>query len=76
MRVLVVEDEPKMANVIAKGLREQSYAVDVAPDGDAGSLPDVNQRLRRDCARRVACRNAMDLKFVVKSVHAGMQLRS
>jgi two-component system copper resistance phosphate regulon response regulator CusR len=25
-----------MANVIAKGLREQSYAVDVAQDGDAG----------------------------------------
>lgn len=25
-----------MANVIAKGLREQSYAVDVAADGDAG----------------------------------------
>ncbi|HEV8428258.1 MAG TPA: response regulator transcription factor [Pyrinomonadaceae bacterium] len=36
MRILVVEDEPRMANVIAKGLREQSYAVDVAPDGDAG----------------------------------------
>ena len=36
MRVLVVEDEPRMANVIAKGLREQSYAVDVAQDGEAG----------------------------------------
>ncbi len=36
MRILVVEDETRMANVIAKGLREQSYAVDVAPDGDAG----------------------------------------
>jgi DNA-binding response OmpR family regulator len=36
MRILLVEDEPRMANVIAKGLREQSYAVDVAPDGDAG----------------------------------------
>jgi DNA-binding response OmpR family regulator len=35
MRVLLVEDEPRMANVIAKGLREQSYAVDVAPNGDA-----------------------------------------
>src|SRR5215471_7656970 len=35
MRILVVEDEPRMANVLAKGLREQSYAVDVAPDGDA-----------------------------------------
>jgi two-component system copper resistance phosphate regulon response regulator CusR len=36
MRILVVEDEPRMANVIAKGLREQSYAVDIAPDGDGG----------------------------------------
>src|SRR6185295_6329523 len=36
MRILLVEDEPRMANVIAKGLREQSYAVDVGQDGDAG----------------------------------------
>ena len=36
MRILVVEDEPRMANVIAKGLREQSYAVDVVHDGNAG----------------------------------------
>ena len=36
MRILVVEDEPRMANVIARGLREQSYAVDVATNGEAG----------------------------------------
>ncbi len=36
MRVLLIEDEPRMANVIAKGLREQSYAVDIEPDGEAG----------------------------------------
>src|SRR5215510_3982121 len=35
MRILLVEDEPRMANVIAKGLREHSYAVDVVSDGDA-----------------------------------------
>jgi two-component system, OmpR family, copper resistance phosphate regulon response regulator CusR len=35
MRVLLVEDEPAAALVLAKGLREQSYAVDVAADGDA-----------------------------------------
>jgi two-component system copper resistance phosphate regulon response regulator CusR len=34
MRLLLVEDEPRVARFIAKGLREQSYAVDVAPDGD------------------------------------------
>ena len=35
MRILLVEDEPRMANVIAKGLRENSYAVDVVGDSDA-----------------------------------------
>jgi DNA-binding response OmpR family regulator len=35
MRVLLVEDEPNAAHFIAKGLREQAYAVDVAADGGA-----------------------------------------
>jgi len=35
MRILLVEDEPRMANVIAKGLRENAYAVDIAEDGNA-----------------------------------------
>ena len=34
MRVLLVEDEPHAAHVLAKGLREQAYAVDVAADGE------------------------------------------
>src|SRR4030095_10099004 len=34
MRVLLVEDEPQAAQVLAKGLREQAYAVDVAADGE------------------------------------------
>src|SRR5437016_887628 len=34
MRVLLVEDEPQAATVLAKGLREQTYAVDIAADGD------------------------------------------
>jgi two-component system copper resistance phosphate regulon response regulator CusR len=33
MRILLVEDEPRVAHFIAKGLREQSYAVDIAADG-------------------------------------------
>jgi len=36
MRILVVEDDPRLAGTLAKGLREQSYAVDIAPDGDRG----------------------------------------
>ncbi|HWF85566.1 MAG TPA: response regulator transcription factor [Vicinamibacterales bacterium] len=35
MRVLLVEDEPNAALVLAKGLREQAYAVDLAADGEA-----------------------------------------
>jgi two-component system copper resistance phosphate regulon response regulator CusR len=33
MRILVVEDEPVAAAVLAKGLREHAYAVDVASNG-------------------------------------------
>src|SRR5438874_1379535 len=34
MRVLVVEDEPKMATLVARGLREEGHAADVASDGE------------------------------------------
>lgn len=34
MRVLVVEDEPKIAAFIKKGLEEELYVVDVASDGE------------------------------------------
>jgi two-component system copper resistance phosphate regulon response regulator CusR len=34
MRLLLVEDEPRVAHFIARGLREQSYAVDIAKDGE------------------------------------------
>jgi DNA-binding response OmpR family regulator len=33
MRILVVEDEPRAAQMLAKGLREETYAVDVVGDG-------------------------------------------
>lgn len=36
MRILVVEDEHKIANSIKKGLEQESWAVDVAYDGEAG----------------------------------------
>ena len=34
MRILLVEDEPDAARMLAKGLREEAYAVDVAGDGE------------------------------------------
>src|SRR5439155_1224133 len=36
MRVLVVEDEPKLLRNLAKALREEGYAVDTAQAGDDG----------------------------------------
>lgn len=36
MRILVVEDEKKVASFIKRGLEEEGYAVDVAPDGEEG----------------------------------------
>ncbi|HEU4892618.1 MAG TPA: hypothetical protein VFT47_13775 [Vicinamibacterales bacterium] len=34
MRLLLVEDEPRAAQMLAQGLREQAYAVDVARNGN------------------------------------------
>ncbi len=36
MRILVVEDEHKIARALKDGLEQESYAVDVAYDGEAG----------------------------------------
>lgn len=44
MRILIVEDEKKVAGFIKKGLEEETYAVDVAHDGEEGfHLADMNQ---------------------------------
>src|SRR5205814_5903690 len=37
MRILVVEDEPRLLRNLAKALREAGYAVDTADAGDDGS---------------------------------------
>jgi len=36
MRILVVEDEPRLLRNLAKALREEGYAVDAAGDGEDG----------------------------------------
>jgi len=38
MRILVVEDERKVASLIESGLRERGFTVDVCHDGDTASL--------------------------------------
>jgi two-component system copper resistance phosphate regulon response regulator CusR len=43
MRILIVEDEKRIADFIARGLKEEHYAVDVAYDGEEGLyLADIN----------------------------------
>jgi heavy metal response regulator len=44
MRILVIEDEKKVANFIKKGLEEEHYAVDNAYDGESGLyMVEVNE---------------------------------
>ncbi|UCD71027.1 MAG: response regulator transcription factor [Syntrophobacterales bacterium] len=44
MRILVVEDEKKVASFLKKGLEEEHYAVDIAFDGEEGLfLAQINE---------------------------------
>ena len=36
MKILIVEDDPKIASFVERGLKEQGYVIDVCNDGDAG----------------------------------------
>lgn len=42
MRILLVEDEHKIAQAIKQGLEQEAYAVDVAYDGEAGLNSALN----------------------------------
>ena len=43
MRILVVEDEKRIADFIARGLKEEQYVVDIAYDGEEGLfLAEIN----------------------------------
>jgi len=44
MRILVVQDEAQSADAVARGLRQQGMAVDVAVDGDDGYRKAVHTR--------------------------------
>lgn len=44
MRILLVEDEEKIASFVARGLKEARYVVDVAADGEKGLyMAEVNE---------------------------------
>ncbi|AWI10455.1 MULTISPECIES: response regulator transcription factor [Ereboglobus] len=42
MRILVVEDDAKIAQFVVKGLKQEGYAADHAPDGDTGLALAMN----------------------------------
>jgi DNA-binding response OmpR family regulator len=43
MRILVMEDEKRIADFISRGLKEENYAVDIAYDGEEGLyLAEIN----------------------------------
>jgi DNA-binding response OmpR family regulator len=41
MRILVVEDEEKLAEIIARGLKAEGYAVDIALAAQHLQLPET-----------------------------------
>jgi len=43
MRILIVEDEKSLADIIMKGLEEEGYAVDVAYNGEEGLFMAENE---------------------------------
>lgn len=43
MRLLIIEDDRKLAPLLARGLREEGFAVDVSGDGEDGAFRAVEQ---------------------------------
>ena len=63
MRVLVVEDAPKMADLLRRGLAEEGYAVDVAMTGTMGSgwrpsAPSTRSSSTSSCPTSTGSRSA------------------
>ena len=73
MRVLVVEDEIKMASLIRRGLRSEGLAADVAIKGEDALWMAGSTRLRRDRARRDAAghRRLRDLPAAARGRASG-----
>lgn len=53
MRLLVVEDEPRLLRSLAKALREEGYAVDTAGNGEDGLFKAENSDY--DCMCSTSC---------------------
>lgn len=72
MRILLVEDDSRIAKFVAKGLRERSYAVDVAINGD-GALdlevdPDGQTATRAGQRLRLTTKQYALLEYLALTV--------
>ena len=56
VRVLVVEDEKRLAAALRRGLEDEGFAVDVALDGHGGAVDGDGAAVRRDRPGRDAAR--------------------
>ena len=54
MRILLVEDEPQAAKMLAKGLREETYAVDLVNNGKSAVYQAAIAGLGLPIARWIA----------------------
>ena len=50
MRILVVEDEPKLARLLERGLAEEGHAVDVARTGEDSPGWPARSSTTRSCS--------------------------
>ena len=57
MRILVIEDEPRMSALLLKGLSEHGHDVTAALNGAEGLKCTLDERVRRDPARSRAARS-------------------
>ena len=57
MRILVVEDEPKLGRLLVRGLGEEGHPADLAAERRRGALDGAGGAVRRDRPRRDAARD-------------------
>ena len=68
MRILVIEDEVRLAEYLRKGLSENGYVVDVTHDGIDGRQRRTGDHTTQDQYRARECETSL-----AKNMHAQLQ---
>ena len=74
MRVLVVEDDKKIATFVVKGLKQSGFAADLAPDGEEGLL--MSSGVNYDVAIVDLMLPELDGLGLIQKIRANEQSRS